>query len=188
MSITNKGNLVVVPCIDLFAMFQLWRIVNKLLNRSSIQFPLHNLCSICAWILSHEILIHKGTHCAAALVPHAIDNYDECSTSSSTNATSSTSGENSSNQSLSNQTSSNLSSINRLNLTLENFDQEDIVPENCPYVLTSPRSIEACKIVGIRVRNHTILGPKVLYNSSNFCPLPISIEVLFTSDNLFFRD
>jgi len=86
---------------------------------------------------------------AHALVPHAIDNSDECSTSS-TNATSSTSGENSSNQSLSNQTSSNLSSINRLNLTLENFDQEDIVPENCPYVLTSPRSIEACKIVGIR--------------------------------------
>ena len=101
----------------------------------------------------------KWTHCAAALVPHAIDNSDECSTSS-TNATSSTSGENSSNQSLSNQTSSNLSSINRLNLTLENFDQEDIVPENCPYVLTSPRSIEACKIVGIRVRNHTIMGHK----------------------------
>ena len=134
-------------------------IVNKLSNNSSIQFPLHNLCSIRAWILSHEILIHKWTHCATALVPHAIDNSDECSTSS-TNATSSTSGENSSNQSLSNQTSSNLSSINRLNLTLENFDQEDIVPENCPYVLTSPRSIEACKIVGIRVRNHTIMGHK----------------------------
>merc|ERR1712223_1860084 len=57
------------------------------------------------------------------------DNSDECSTNAS--------GE-------------NLSSINRLNLTLENFDQDDFVPENCPYVLTSPRSIEACKIVGIR--------------------------------------
>merc|ERR1712223_932976 len=57
------------------------------------------------------------------------DNSDECSTNAS--------GE-------------NLSSINRLNLTLENFDQDDFVPEKCPYVLTSPRSIEACKIVGIR--------------------------------------
>ena len=167
--------MAVVPCSDLFAIFQIWSIVNKISDRSSIQFPLHNLCSIREWIWSHEILIHKWTHCAAALVPHAIDNSDECSTSS-TNATSSTSGENSSNLSLSNQTSSNLSSINRLNLTLENFDQEDIVPENCPYVLTSPRSIEACKIVGIRVRNPTIMR-------SNFYPLPILL-----SDNLFWRD
>ena len=68
----------------------------------------------------------------SATEPHAVDNSDECSTNAS-------SGE-------------NLTSINRLNLTLENFDQDDFVPENCPYVLTSPRSIEACKIVGIRVR------------------------------------
>ena len=127
-----------------------------------------NLSSIHAGILSHELLIHKWTHCAAALVPHAIDNSDECSTSS-TNATSSTSGENSSNQSLSNQTSSNLSSINRLNLTLENFDQEDIVPENCPYVLTSPRSIEACKIVGIRVRNIQKLGKSLIQSFIQSC-------------------
>lgn len=37
-----------------------------------------------------------------------------------------------------------------LNLTLDNFDADD-VPDDCPFVLTSPRSLEACKIVGVRV-------------------------------------
>lgn len=38
----------------------------------------------------------------------------------------------------------------KLHLTLDNFESDD-VPEDCPYVLTSPRSLAACKIVGIRV-------------------------------------
>lgn len=39
----------------------------------------------------------------------------------------------------------------KLHLTLDNFDNDDFVPDNCPYVLTSPRSLEACKIVGVKV-------------------------------------
>jgi len=34
---------------------------------------------------------------------------------------------------------------------LENFDKDEDVPPNCPFVLTSPRSIEACKQLGVRV-------------------------------------
>ena len=37
-----------------------------------------------------------------------------------------------------------------LHLTLENFDSDQI-PDDCPFVLTSPRSLEACKLVGVRV-------------------------------------
>ena len=39
---------------------------------------------------------------------------------------------------------------NTIELTLENFDSDEI-PEDCPFVLTSPRSLEACKLVGVRV-------------------------------------
>lgn len=39
----------------------------------------------------------------------------------------------------------------KLHLTLENFDRDD-VPEDCPYVLTSPRSLEACKRLRVKVR------------------------------------
>ena len=42
------------------------------------------------------------------------------------------------------------SSTSPLELTLENFDS-DQVPDDCPFVLTSPRSLEACKLVGVRV-------------------------------------
>jgi hypothetical protein len=38
----------------------------------------------------------------------------------------------------------------KLNLTLENFDGDDI-PDDYPYVLTSPRSLAACKHFGVRV-------------------------------------
>ena len=86
-----------------------------------------------------------GAEAAAAIltadfvVPHVFENvdcdtYDECTTPS--NATSEI---------------ENLSSIQQLNLNLDNFDLDN-VPENCPYVLTSPRSLEACRIVGVRVR------------------------------------
>ena len=37
-------------------------------------------------------------------------------------------------------------------LDLENFDRED-VPEDCPYVLTSPRSLEACKRLRVKVKS-----------------------------------
>lgn len=37
-----------------------------------------------------------------------------------------------------------------LNLDLYNYDSPDA--QSCPYVLTSPRSLEACSRVGIKVR------------------------------------
>ena len=39
----------------------------------------------------------------------------------------------------------------KFHLSLDNFDSEDI-PEDCPYVLTSPRSLEACKRLRVKVR------------------------------------
>ena len=39
---------------------------------------------------------------------------------------------------------------NKLHLTLDNFDSDDI-PSDYPYVLTSPRSLAACKHFGVRV-------------------------------------
>ena len=36
-------------------------------------------------------------------------------------------------------------------LTLDNFTNESEVPENCPFVLTSPRSLEACRRAGVQV-------------------------------------
>lgn len=44
-----------------------------------------------------------------------------------------------------------------LHLTLDNFDC--LEAKDSPYVLTSPRSLEACKILGIKVRQHTIQNP-----------------------------
>ena len=38
----------------------------------------------------------------------------------------------------------------KLHLTLENFDSDDI-PSDYPYVLTSPRSLAACKHFAVRV-------------------------------------
>lgn len=35
-------------------------------------------------------------------------------------------------------------------LTLDNFTSESEVPENCPFVLTSPRSLEACRRAGVQ--------------------------------------
>lgn len=35
-------------------------------------------------------------------------------------------------------------------LTLDNFDSDE-VPDDCPFVLTSPRSLEACRMVGVKV-------------------------------------
>ena len=39
----------------------------------------------------------------------------------------------------------------RINLTLDNFDKDEEIPPDCPFVLTSPRSLEACKRLGVRV-------------------------------------
>ncbi len=44
----------------------------------------------------------------------------------------------------------NLPAVAELHLTLENFDS-DSIPDDCPYVLTSPRSLEACRIQGVKV-------------------------------------
>ena len=38
-------------------------------------------------------------------------------------------------------------------LTLDNFNIESEVPENCPFVLTSPRSLEACRTAGVQVKD-----------------------------------
>ena len=50
-------------------------------------------------------------------------------------------------------------------LTLDNFNIESEVPENCPFVLTSPRSLEACRRAGVQVGCcHSItLGNKPYY-------------------------
>ena len=40
----------------------------------------------------------------------------------------------------------------QFNLNLENFEDEQEVPEDCAYVLTSPTSLEACKRLGVKVR------------------------------------
>lgn len=36
-------------------------------------------------------------------------------------------------------------------LTLDNFNIDSEVPEACPFVLTSPRSLEACRRTGVQV-------------------------------------
>ena len=36
--------------------------------------------------------------------------------------------------------------------TKSNEDDNHQVPENCPFVLTSPRSLEACRRAGVQVR------------------------------------
>ena len=50
--------------------------------------------------------------------------------------------------------SSSVDAIAPLELTLDNFDSDEI-PDDCPFVLTSPRSLEACKIVGVRVSSNS---------------------------------
>ena len=42
----------------------------------------------------------------------------------------------------------------KIHLTLNNFDKDEEIPPDCPFVLTSPRSLEACKRLGVRV-SHT---------------------------------
>ena len=43
---------------------------------------------------------------------------------------------------------------NKIHLTLDNFDRDEEIPPDCPFVLTSPRSLEACKQLGVRVREN----------------------------------
>ena len=38
-----------------------------------------------------------------------------------------------------------------LYLNLENFDRDEEIPDDCPFVLTSPRSLQACKQLRVRV-------------------------------------
>ena len=45
---------------------------------------------------------------------------------------------------------------NKIHLTLDNFDRDEEIPPDCPFVLTSPRSLEACKQLGVRVRENAI--------------------------------
>ena len=52
---------------------------------------------------------------------------------------------------------------NTIELTLDNFDNDEI-PDDCPFVLTSPRSLEACKVVGVRVSiENFLLHKKNIY-------------------------
>lgn len=50
-------------------------------------------------------------------------------------------------------------------LTLDNFTSESEVPENCPFVLTSPRSLEACRRAGVQVttNNQSHEAPYVMH-------------------------
>jgi hypothetical protein len=50
-----------------------------------------------------------------------------------------------------------------LQLNLDNFDEDQIIQENCPYVLTSPRSLQACRIQGVRVSQKTSLNTIFCY-------------------------
>ena len=43
-------------------------------------------------------------------------------------------------------------------LDLDNFDADD-VPDDCPYVLTSPRSLEACKRLRVQVSGTFLKDP-----------------------------
>jgi hypothetical protein len=43
-----------------------------------------------------------------------------------------------------------------IHLTLDNFDKDEEIPPDCPFVLTSPRSLEACKQLGVRVRQTSV--------------------------------
>ena len=43
-------------------------------------------------------------------------------------------------------------------LDLDNFDADD-VPDDCPYVLTSPRSLEACKRLRVQVSRTFLKDP-----------------------------
>ena len=36
-------------------------------------------------------------------------------------------------------------------LNLDNFDRDEEIPQDCPYVLTSPRSLQACRELNVRV-------------------------------------
>ena len=47
----------------------------------------------------------------------------------------------------------------KFHLNLENFDGDD-VPDDCPYVLTSPRSLEACKRLRVQV-SRVLEGSKI---------------------------
>lgn len=51
----------------------------------------------------------------------------------------------------------NKSTEKKLHLDLDNFDRDD-VPEDCPYVITSPRSLEACKRLGVKVSKEKSLS------------------------------
>ena len=63
---------------------------------------------------------------------------------------------------------------NPIELTLDNFDNDEI-PDDCPFVLTSPRSLEACKVVGVRVsiENFLLHKKKHIYTLYSHC---LSIE------------
>ena len=56
---------------------------------------------------------------------------------------------------------------NPIELTLDNFDNDEI-PDDCPFVLTSPRSLEACKVVGVRVSTQNFLFHKEKKYSHHF--------------------
>ncbi|XP_023229350.1 uncharacterized protein LOC111629694 [Centruroides sculpturatus] len=65
------------------------------------------------------------------------------------------------------------SPLPELNLNLHNFDTPEA--QNCPYVLTSPRSLEACSRLGVKVR---ISGSSLL-KPSTLCRQPYQVRSIF---------
>ena len=58
------------------------------------------------------------------------------------------------------------------NLHLDNFTLSISVPEDCPFVLTSPRSLQACEIVGVQV-NLYFLVMNMFSEKKSFQPIDL---------------
>ncbi|XP_067135966.1 coiled-coil domain-containing protein 177-like isoform X2 [Centruroides vittatus] len=73
------------------------------------------------------------------------------------------------------------SPLPELNLNLHNFDTPEA--QNCPYVLTSPRSLEACSRLGVKVR---ISGSSLL-KPSTLCRQPYQVRSIFPPVDLLHK-
>ena len=80
-----------------------------------------------------------------------------------------------------NDSASSSSGLGTLHLDLDNFDSED-VPGDCPYVLTSPKSLEACK--RLRVKVGFFLSPAIVSNDVFVYPWETKTRLLWEEDAL----
>ena len=68
-------------------------------------------------------------------------------------------------------------------LTLDNFTSESEVPENCPFVLTSPRSLEACRRAAVQVTTNIMSRPTRVH-SPKYLKFKMEVVIFFLSLNL----